>query len=94
MATKIRETYDNNGNVIQLETITYDDAPIIRYQAQVAMDKSDLTMLRIQEAVMAGRTTFAAADIVAWATYRSALRTIISTGFGPLPDQPPYPMGT
>lgn len=64
----------------------------VSYQAQAmaAIDKSDLTILRCAENAI----TVPAA----WATYRAALRAIISAATGdptkPLPTHPAYPAGT
>lgn len=61
----------------------------VKQQAQIALNKSDLTMMRCVEA---GITAPAA-----WNTYRKALRAIV-TGVDitstVLPTQPPYPAGT
>ncbi len=63
--------------------------------AKVAMDATSVTMERIQEAVILGKTTYTTTDVVAWATYRSALRSAISAAsVGTLPTKPPYPANT
>ncbi len=55
-------------------------------QAQTALDKSDITVLRCTENGIA-----VPAD---WATYRASLRTIVKNGSGTLPVAPAYPAGT
>lgn len=65
--------------------------------AQAALDKSDTTMHRVAEGVALGKTTWQAADVVAWVNYRIELRAIVSSKSGTpgtLPTQPPYPSGT
>jgi hypothetical protein len=52
-------------------------------QAQDALNKSDVTMLRQWEE---GNPPPAA-----WAAYRAALRLVVKTGTGPLPVQPAFP---
>lgn len=94
MANITRETYDGNGNLILTENIIYDDAPILKRQAQAALDKTEISVSRIVEAVSAGHTTFTTADVVDYMAYRAALRVIVRTGVGPLPVQPAYPSGT
>lgn len=65
--------------------------------AMAALNDSDTTMLRIAEGVTLGLTTWTAADVVAWADYRRALRVIAGAASGTagmLPAKPPYPAGT
>jgi hypothetical protein len=62
-----------------------------QHQAQAALDKSDVTVLRCAEKAIVVPTE--------WAAYRSSLRTIIgATTVGdptqPLPTRPAYPSGT
>lgn len=59
-----------------------------------SLSESDKTMLRTQEAISLGLTTWTTPDVVAWMTYRRALREIVSTKTGVLPDKPNYPSGT
>ena len=54
--------------------------------ATLALYASDKTILRCVEN--------AVAVPAAWATYRAALRNIISTGTGTMPTRPAYPSGT
>ena len=61
-------------------------AASLKAQAQSALDKSDVTMIRCVEHGVAVPTE--------WATYRSALRSIVSTGAGSMPTRPNYPAGT
>ena len=59
---------------------------VLKSQAQTALDKSDITMIRCIENGVAVPST--------WATYRAALRAIVSSGTGTMPTQPAYPAGT
>lgn len=68
-------------------------------QAQAALSISDTTMHRIGEAVALGRTTWTAADVVAFMQWRQSLRAILSqaqpaTIPTALPTKPAYPAGT
>ena len=66
-----------------------------RAEAKAKLDATSITMERIQEAIIAGNTTYDRADVVAWATYRAALRIQIkATVVGVLPVRPDYPEGT
>ncbi len=96
-------TNDVRGSSIQIingvHTQVWDYSPIsadeiaaktaveIKAQAQDALDKSDVTLLRCYEA-----------NIIPpppdWVAYRKALRVISSSGVGPLPKRPLYPSGT
>jgi hypothetical protein len=63
--------------------------------AQAALDASDTTMHRIAEGVSLGSTSWTGTDVVAWVTYRRALRALLSsTSAGTLPTKPAYPAGT
>lgn len=70
------------------------------YQAKALeiLKQSDVTLARITEAVIAGKTTFTAPDVTPWATFRAKLRAIGGAPTGdpaqPLPAQPAYPAGT
>lgn len=62
---------------------------------QAALDASDTTVLRVGEAVSLGLTTFITPDVVAWTTYRRALRTLLkSQTVATLPTRPAYPVGS
>jgi hypothetical protein len=71
-------------------------APDTRAAAQATLAKSDTTMHRVSEAVMLGLTTWTAADVVAWADYRRALRAMVDGAptTAALPTRPAYPAGT
>lgn len=61
----------------------------------LALATSDRTLLRVQEAVSLGDTTFTTADVVAWSVYRRNLRPLMAAQFpGTLPQQPPFPANT
>ena len=63
--------------------------------AKAALDLSDTTMHRIVEAVSLGLTTWTTADVVAWVTYRRALRSLLTaSSVTTLPARPAYPVGT
>lgn len=62
--------------------------------ASVALSKSDETMLRIQEAISLGLTTWTATDVIAWTNYRRSLREIINSQNGAIPNKPAYPANT
>lgn len=83
------------AQVWQSRPYTADEiAAMLVSEAKRLLDKSDTTMLRVQEAISLGLTTPTTADVVAWVEYRKALRAIISTKTGTLPTQPPYPANT
>jgi hypothetical protein len=67
--------------------------------AKAKLADTDIVVTRIAEAVALGNTTFQAADVVAYMSYRRALRGIVSATItgdpnAPLPKQPAYPAGT
>lgn len=70
----------------------------LQAKAVTALARSDLTMLRVTEAVACGLTTFNAADVIAYVKYRRSLRAIVSAPTGDatqaLPTQPAFPIGT
>jgi hypothetical protein len=60
-----------------------------------ALDASDKTMFRISEAVTLGLTTWSTTDVVAWVTYRRALRALLGAStVTSIPTRPAYPVGT
>lgn len=62
---------------------------------KAALAASDTTMHRIAEGVSSGLTTWTAADVVTWVTYRRSLRALLSASSTvSLPERPPYPAGT
>lgn len=69
-------------------------AQALEAEAFVALQRTDLTMTRIAEAVSLGLSSWTADDVVAWVEYRRALRAVVSTGEGPIPDRPAYPQNT
>jgi len=58
----------------------------LKAQAQAALDSSDMTALRCVKAGVAFPEE--------WQTYVTALRDIVSSGTGTIPDRPAYPAGT
>lgn len=73
------------------------DSLSLARQARAAIAASDVTMLRVADAVAVGKTTWTAADVVAWATYRRALRALIDgadSAATALPARPAYPANT
>jgi hypothetical protein len=71
------------------------------YQASAlaALDDTDTTIARIVEAVALGKTSMDAVDVVAFMSYRVALRVILSASMpakipAALPTRPAYPVGT
>jgi hypothetical protein len=70
-----------------------------QYQAEAlaALEKTSVTMERVQEGVSLGSCALTNADVQAFMNYRRALRNILSQKTGTpsvLPAQPPYPAGT
>lgn len=60
-----------------------------------ALFQSDVVLVRVQEAVSLGLTTWTTTDVVAWSNYRRNVRALMRSEFpGTLPDKPPYPVGT
>ncbi|MDR3534928.1 MAG: hypothetical protein P4L71_00385 [Acetobacteraceae bacterium] len=85
---------DANGNP---EAVTVTSAMPLPHQAKAALASSDTTMHRVAEAVALAKTTWTAADVVAFATWRRALRAIMDgtdTTSTALPTKPAYPSGT
>lgn len=81
---------DNNGNPILSDPPELTAGQIVaalKVAAQMALDKSDITILRCYEAAIAVPT--------AWQTYRAELRAIISGSSidTVLPTMPDYPVG-
>ena len=82
-----------------LENEYYSDEPItiqlpVNSIAKQLLDKSDITMLRIQEAIAIGDTTWDNTDVVEWIKYRKELRSIITNNTGLIPNTPKYPENT
>lgn len=72
-------------------------AETLTQAARAAIAETDVTMLRVADAVAVGKTTWTTTDVVAWATYRRALRAIIDgtdTASTALPTKPAYPANT
>jgi hypothetical protein len=72
------------------------DAALVK-EAIVALRATDGMMLRIAEAVALGLNGWEGADVVAFVTYRRALRAIVNgntAGATALPAKPPNPSGT
>lgn len=70
---------------------------LIEYKADAlnALNKADLTAIRIGEAVTLGLNSWTSTDIVAWTNYRRSLRAALSAAtVGTLPTKPSYPAGT
>lgn len=86
MAILITEVFNPDGTLSHIEKVSYDDGPINKKLAQMALDKSDITAIRCLKAEI----SFPAE----WQNYVAALRVISNTGIGPIPDQPAYPKGT
>ena len=80
------------------QTVTAPDSVAINAMNQAATNalaKSDDTMLRVQEAISLGLTTWLTADVVAWVNYRRELRPLIkSSVLQLLPTKPTYPVGS
>jgi hypothetical protein len=68
------------------EQIAAANVASLKAQAQLALDKSDVTVGRCYEAQVPVPD--------AWKAYRAALRAIVTTGAGALPERPAYPAGT
>jgi hypothetical protein len=66
--------------------------------ARAALARSDITVHRIVEGVIAGTTAWGAPDVAPWSAYRRALRAIISAAAGDpteaFPSAPAFPAGT
>lgn len=63
--------------------------------AAAALAASDVTMLRVNEAIILGDVTATDPTVIAWATYRRALRAEVKAAtVGTLPVRPAFPSGT
>ena len=94
----ISDTVPNNGVASDVANIgdSYDGAifttpvvvvtPDYKFMAQMALDRSDLTILRCMENGISVPSD--------WTTYRSELRAIVKSGGSSMPTQPAYPTGT
>lgn len=71
--------------------------PLVQ-QAMAALAESDITNQRIIDAIASGLNFWTGTDVVAWATYRKALRAIVHGAMAvpptSLPTKPAYPAGT
>lgn len=64
-------------------------------EVQASLTASDETLKRIQEAISLGTNTGTSPDVVAFVTYRRALRQLLmSQTVQTLPTKPAYPAGT
>lgn len=64
-------------------------------QIQGAINESDKTMLRVNEAISLGLNTITSEDVVAYVDYRRTLRSLLaSQSVTNIPSKPPYPAGT
>lgn len=100
------QAYADDAAAVQAIINGYDSATFLATQARAALVvaasesliKSDLTMLRISEAVASGANTWTSADVVEWVTWRRALRAIVNgedTTSTEIPARPSnYPAGT
>jgi hypothetical protein len=72
-----------------------DPLPTFIAEVQEALDNSDKTMARIQEAITLNLNSATAPDVVAFVNYRRSLRELLrSTTVQALPAVPPFPAGT
>ena len=75
-------------------------AAMLVKEAVVALRATDGMMLRVAEAVVLGLNGWSGADVVAFVTYRRALRAIVNGNLSlpgaptTLPAKPPNPSGT
>ena len=76
-------------------------AEALKQQALSALDKSGITLDRIDEAVSLGLTTLTAPDVVEFMQYRRNLRAVVRGESAVLPSHPTnadgsikYPVGT
>ncbi len=82
-------------NTLNAAYLSRSSVIIMNNKAINALAESDKTMLRIQEAVSLGLTTWATGDIVAWVNYRRSLRTLVTSNVAQsLPSKPAYPANT
>lgn len=88
------DTYSNGTFVSAIPPVA---GPSLSQQAMMALSHSDLTMLRLIEAVALSANTWTNADVVAWTNYRRQLRAIAdgtNKTATALPTRPAYPAGT
>ena len=92
--------YDISNGVILEKDMSAANWIIYKNNAVAALDKAGITLQRIQRAVVAGRTTWDAEDVIGWCAYMDELNVITSNTVMPavipddLPPMPVYPAGT
>ncbi len=82
----IGDIWDNGSFITNMMVSEEQQIEHLVEDAKEALAKSDITLLRCLEAGFPIPHD--------WAVYRHALRVIIQTGYGVLPEHPQYPQGT
>ena len=92
---------DQNGNpeIVNYVPPSIDPKPAYQASARSALNATDMTVIRVNEAILKSKTTANAADVQALLAYRDALRVIANPSWNgdttqPLPTRPPNPVGT